>query len=128
MQPARRRLPRIASVVSLLVALLAAAAEADCAKDLHGEVWCGAGRCASGHDGIVWCSRFDDGGAVVTRFDGAVLCGPGACAKNLRGEAYCSAVPGGAVTKDSRGRVRCEGRCVAASADHCESERADAAG
>jgi hypothetical protein len=125
--PARHRLSRLAAGLSLLAGLLPVMAPADCAKDLNGEVWCGAGRCASGYDGIIWCSRFDDGGVVVT-FRGTVLCGPGACAKTLRGEAYCSDVVGGAVAKDSRGRVRCEGRCVAASAEHCESERADAAG
>ncbi len=117
---------RPAAVVAV-AARAAAPAGADCVKDIEGEVWCGAGRCARDQDGVHWCSRFDDGGADTNR-EGVVLCGRGECARTWRGNLYCSAVEGGAVLKDSRGQVRCEGRCEPARAEHCERTRADTAG
>ena len=103
------------------------AALADCAKDLHGEIYCGAGRCARDQAGTIWCSRFFEGGAQTTT-DRRVLCGKGQCAKNIRGEIFCSSEVGGAVLKDSYGQVRCQGRCERATEAQCENTRADSAG
>jgi hypothetical protein len=110
-------------VVLLLVPVFAFG---DCAKDLRGEVFCGAGQCAQAQGGGVWCSRFEDGGAQRTR-QGEVVCGIGECARTSAGDIFCSTVEGGSVLKDSRGRVRCEGRCEPAAAKHCESSLADSA-
>jgi hypothetical protein len=107
--------------------LLAPAASADCATDVHGEVYCGGGRCMRDYNGTIWCSRTFQGDVQKSR-EGRVLCGKGKCAKNIRGEIYCSSVVGGAVLKDSRGRVRCQGRCERATAAQCERTRADSAG
>ena len=118
---------RILALLALLPALLwPALTPAECLKDRLGEVYCGAGRCERDREGVVWCSRFDDGDARVDR-DGAVLCGRGRCASTLRGDVFCSTVPGGAALKDREGRVRCEGSCEAASAALCESTVAGSA-
>jgi hypothetical protein len=120
---------RCFSRIGLLVitSLLAAITSADCAKDLRGEVYCGAGRCIVDSKGTVWCSRHYDGDAEIT-LDGQVLCGKGQCAKDSDGQVFCSSEVGGAVLIDSRGRVRCYGRCEPATADECENIRADSAG
>jgi len=110
----------------LLVAGWSPPGNADCARDLHGEVICSAGGCARDQKGRVLCSRFDDGGAALTR-TGRILCGPGICQKTFTGEIYCSSVPGGDAIKDSRGRVRCEGSCVPGNAAYCEGVIADSA-
>ena len=120
---------RIGLVAGLLVIMwsLAPGAFADCATDAYGDVYCGAGRCVRDRGGAVWCSRSYQGGAQLTR-DGRALCGKGQCAKTTRGEIFCSSVVGGAVLKDSKGRVRCQGRCEGATAAQCENTRADGAG
>ena len=74
----------------------------------------------------MWCSRFDDGGLQRAR-DGRILCGRGECARQSDGAVHCSVVEGGAALRDSRGRIRCEGRCEPGSADHCERTIADIA-
>jgi hypothetical protein len=106
--------------------LMPAITSADCIKDLRGEVYCGAGGCKADRNGIVWCSRYLDGDAVRT--EGQVLCGKGRCAKDREGQVYCSSEVGGAVLKDSRGRVRCYGQCEPATAENCENTRADSEG
>ena len=114
-----------ARVVVLVMALLMTAITyADCVKDLRGEVYCGAGRCLVDREGTIWCSRYFDGDAETT-LDGQVLCGKGQCAKRSDGQVFCSSEIGGAVLKDSRGRVRCYGQCEPATADQCENTRAD---
>jgi len=110
----------------VMAMLMAAITFADCIKDLRGEVYCGAGHCLVDSNGIVWCSRYYEGDAEKT-LDGRVLCGKGHCAKNIDGEIFCSSEIGGVVLVDSRGRVRCYGQCEPASADNCESTRADGA-
>jgi hypothetical protein len=100
---------------------------ADCAADLRGEIYCGAGRCVSDSEGLIWCSRHYEGDAKVT-LDGRALCGKGQCATDSHGKMFCSSEIGGAVASDSRGRVRCYGRCEPATADECENTRADSAG
>ena len=123
-----RFLQRICRSTGLLAILwlLAPAISADCAADAYGEVYCGAGRCQRDRHGAISCSRFYQGGVQVTR-GGGVVCGKGQCAKSNRGEIYCSSVVGGAVLKDSKGRVRCQGRCEPATAAQCEKTRADGA-
>ena len=110
----------------VMAPLMADITYADCVKDLRGEVYCGAGRCIVDSTGTVWCSRHYDGDAKLT-LDGHVLCGVGQCAKNSAGQVFCSSELGGAVLIDSRGRVRCYGRCEPATADNCENTRADTA-
>jgi hypothetical protein len=104
--------------------LLAPAASADCAKDSSGEVYCGGGRCLSDANGTIWCARNYEGDAQMTR-DGKAVCGKGKCERNSRGEIFCSSEKGGAVLKDSKGRVRCYGQCERATAELCEHTRAD---
>lgn len=100
---------------------------ADCATDLRGEVYCGAGRCVVDSEGTVWCSRHYKGDAKVT-LEGTALCGKGKCAKDAHGQIFCSSELGGSVVTDTRGRVRCYGQCEPATADECEKTRADSAG
>lgn len=119
---ASRRLSRLAAAV--LTMSLAAIASADCMRDLRGEVYCGAGRCLVDNEGKVWCSRHLDGDAEKT-LDGRVLCGRGDCERDVEGEMFCSSVVAGAVLIDGRGRVRCYGECEPATAENCESTRAD---
>jgi hypothetical protein len=99
-------------------------AAADCLKDLRGEVFCGAGRCATDSNGKVWCSRHYEGDAKRT-LDGLVVCGIGRCAADIRGDWFCSSEIGGSVTRDSRGNMRCYGECQSASESNCESTPAD---
>lgn len=106
--------------VSLVtLCLLAPDASADCATDLYGEVYCGPGRCLTDLDGVVWCSRFEDGDAIKT-LNGKVVCGKGRCITDVYGKVFCSSKKRGAVLIDSRGRVRCDGQCELATADQCE--------
>ena len=100
---------------------------ADCLQTLHGDVYCGAGRCLVDKDGKVWCSRFPRGDAEKT-IRGIVLCGKGACAKDINGTVLCSSELDGAVFVDAKGLVHCYGRCEAASAAHCEAVQADKVG
>ena len=72
------------------------------------------------------CSRFIDGGVAMTR-EGRVLCGKGTCVSSPQGRVYCSALEQGSALIDSRGRVRCQGRCEPARAEYCETRRADIA-
>ncbi len=119
-------LAAIALCVTLAVALTKDA-RADCIKDVHGDVYCGAGRCLVDGDGKVWCSRHYDGGAL-RNLKGEVLCGIGRCARDSHGAIYCSTRVSGAVLVDNRGRVRCYGSCAPATKADCESTPADTAG
>ncbi len=117
----------IRSTGTLAIVLLSSpVAFAECASDLHGEVYCGGGCCIRDRKGIVGCARSYEGGAQTTR-DESVLCGKGECAKSSRGQILCSSELGGAVLKDTRGRVRCYGRCERASAEQCVHIRAGGA-
>jgi hypothetical protein len=102
-------------------------AVADCETDLRGEVFCGAGRCVIGKDGLVWCSRYDRGGATLT-LTGEARCGVGSCASNVHGQIFCSSEIGGMAMVDGHGALRCFGRCEPASLEHCENTVADRAG
>jgi hypothetical protein len=119
----------IFSRIGLLVMVCSTSASlsADCVKDLSGEVYCGAGRCIVDRQGKVWCSRHYEGGAEMT-LDGLVLCGKGQCAKDKDDQVFCSSEIGGAVLIDIRGHLRCYGRCEPATAEECETTRADSAG
>ncbi len=121
------RLVRQGAGLLTILCLLAPTAAADCARDAYGEVYCGAGRCMHDRNGTVWCSRYYEGGVERTR-DGAAVCGKGQCAKNSRGQIFCSSVVGGAVAIDSKGRVRCYGRCERPIVAQCENSRAGAGG
>lgn len=118
----------LAGIVLLVMAVLipAITSSADCLRDLHGEVYCGAGQCLADREGTIWCSRYYDGGAERTS-DGHVLCGKGRCAKRSDGRVFCSSEVGGAVLIDSSGRVRCYGQCEPATAEMCVKGPAPAA-
>ena len=113
--------------VLFLVCSTAPTTFADCVQDFSGEVYCGAGRCIVEKQGKVWCSRHYEGGAAMT-LDGQVLCGKGRCAKDKDDRVFCSSETGGAVLVDIQGRIRCYGQCEPATAEACESSRADSAG
>lgn len=117
------------SQIRLLVLglLVATVTSADCVTDLRGEAYCGAGHCKVDSKGTVWCSRYYEGDAEISS-DGRVLCGKGRCVKDVDGQVFCSSEVGGSVLVDSSGSVRCYGRCEPATADYCESTRADTAG
>jgi hypothetical protein len=119
-----RPLNKYSRVGLLMLALfMTSIGSADCIKDLRGEVYCGAGQCMADRNGIVWCSRYDDGDAIRT--EGQVLCGKGQCEKDSNGQVFCSSEVGGAVVKDSRGHVRCYGQCEPATVENCENTLAD---
>jgi hypothetical protein len=123
---AARRRP-FAAAWPLIVALAGAdAAIADCVQTLHGDVFCGAGRCLVDRNGNVHCSKYYEGGARKT-IHGKVLCGKGDCAKDINGAIFCSSEIGGAVFLDSKGYVHCYGKCEPASAANCEAVPADEA-
>ena len=100
--------------------LAAGAANADCMKNLNGEVICGKGECRRDLRGMVFCSAFRRGSAVRAS-DGMILCGKGDCVRTSSAEVYCSTVEEGTAVKDRYGHPRCEGRCEPASVDYCEA-------
>jgi len=106
-----------------MMSLIQPITSADCLKDRYGEIYCGAGRCLTDSEGIVWCSRYYDGDAVRTS-EGQVLCGKGQCTKRSDGSVFCSTEIGGAVLVDSAGNARCYGQCEPASVMMCENTRA----
>lgn len=111
----------------LLVALAGPdAVVADCVQTLHGDVYCGAGRCLIDRSGNVFCSKYYKGGAQRT-IHGRVLCGKGDCAKDINGVIFCSSEIGGAVFLDAKGYVHCYGSCEAATVASCEAVPADKA-
>ena len=116
--------PASSIAIAFIFLSLSSLASADCLKDLRGEVFCGAGRCATDSNGKVWCSRHYEGDAQRT-LDGRVVCGIGRCAADIRGDWFCSSEIGGAIVRDSRGRMRCYGECQPAAESNCEHTPAD---
>lgn len=108
-----------------ILALVAgpASAGADCMKNRESQVICGRGQCGRTQEGKVFCSRYEDGTVVRTRY-GRVLCGKGKCVTTSDGEVFCSTVEGGSALKDLNGNVRCEGECEPGSMHLCESNPA----
>lgn len=104
----------------VMVLVLPTITFAECLKDRYGEVYCGAGRCLSDSNGIVWCSRYYDGDAERTS-EGQVVCGKGQCTKRSDGLVLCSTEVGGAVLIDSNGSVRCYSQCEPATVEMCEN-------
>lgn len=99
-----------------------APAQADCMRDLKGRVVCDRGQCAVDSHGVVHCSRYKDGAAILNLY-GQVVCGKGQCVTTLKGDIICAARPGGAAMQDWRGKVTCEGGCERASAKLCGPNR-----
>lgn len=91
---------------------------ADCAADLDGEMICGMGKCERDHYGSVFCSRFNNGGAMRDGY-GKVYCGIGDCSRNQYGNVYCSKVVGGGAARDRYGEVKCAGGCEPGRVDYC---------
>ena len=116
-----------AAVLSLLIGVamigLFAPAQADCMRDYKGRVVCDRGQCARNSHGLVYCSRYEDGTAVRTRY-GEIVCAKGECVRNRQGEIVCSARLGGAAMKDRLGKVTCEGGCEKASLRMCGNNSA----
>lgn len=109
-----------AMIVAAALTVASGLANADCMKNLTGELVCGKGECQRDLYGNVLCSAFFKGSAVRTS-DGRILCGKGECVTTSRGEGFCSTVQEGAAVTDIHGVPRCEGRCEPASADCCEA-------
>ncbi len=86
--------------------------------DLKGRVICDRGQCVSDRHGMVYCSRYEDGAALIT-LHGKVVCGKGQCVTTLKGDIICAARPGGAAMADLHGKVTCEGGCERASLTLC---------
>jgi len=91
-------------------------------RDMFGTVVCGKGECAKDVHGIVYCSKYRNGGATRDLLS-PVVCGKGKCIKSPSGIIYCSRVEGGWVKIDSQGRVVCEGGCERASSSMCEKAK-----
>ena len=105
----------------LALAALSSASAADCIKNQNGDVVCGKGQCAIDQYGKVFCAK-EGGGALKDQY-GNVKCGSGYCAMDDLGQIQCSATPGGSAAVDSYGKVKCVGRCQAASRQLCEAGR-----
>lgn len=91
---------------------------ADCAADLYGEMICGMGKCERDQYGSVFCSRFNNGGALRDGY-GNVYCGIGDCARDQYSKVYCSKVVGGGAARDRYGEVKCAGSCEPGRVDYC---------
>lgn len=94
-------------------------AAAECASNIHGEMICGMGKCERDQYGTVFCSRYNQGGAVRDGY-GTVFCGIGDCARDQYGKVYCSKYVGGGAARDSYGKVKCAGECEAGRLDYCQ--------
>ena len=116
--PANRSL-----IVAAGLILASGIANADCMKNIYGEVICGKGQCQRNLHGKILCSAFRNGSAVLM-IDGRILCGKGHCVRTFTGEVFCSTVREGAATKDLYGVPRCEGQCEPASVNSCEAKTA----
>lgn len=92
--------------------------QADCGKDMYGEVRCGMGSCVTNQYGKVYCSRFLNGGALRNR-DGEVVCGKGQCATDQYANVYCAKAVAGGALRNSSGEVRCAGGCEPGQVDYC---------
>ncbi len=109
---------RILFLVLLLLCSQTQIAHADCAADMYGEMICGMGKCERDHYGAVFCSRFNNGGAVRDGY-GEVFCGIGDCARDQYGKVYCSKVVGGGAARDRYGDVKCAGGCEPGRVENC---------
>ena len=99
-------------MILLLWPLVSGYAFADCAKDLHGKVFCGRGECARDINGNVKCSSYPFGGAIRD-LSGNVKCGKGQCLADRAGNVICSAGELGGAVRDKNGDVMCGiGRCI----------------
>jgi len=74
-----------------------------CYKDLSGNVSCP-----------------PTGGEVHVTLQGQAVCGKGRCIRDLYGKVTCSTQPGGQITQDVTGQIRCAGSCEEASAANCQ--------
>ncbi len=105
-------------IVMLLLGCQIESTYADCAADLYGEMVCGMGQCERDQYGKVFCSRFNNGGALRDGY-GAVYCGIGDCARDQYSKVYCSKVVGGGAARDRYGEVKCAGSCEAGRIEYC---------
>ena len=91
---------------------------ADCAADLYGEMVCGIGKCQRDQYGTVFCSRFNNGGAMRDSY-GSVYCGIGDCDRDQYGKVYCSKVIGKDAARDRNGQVKCANDCEPGQIENC---------
>ena len=104
----------------LLLGQFMSAVMAECAANIHGEMICGMGKCVRDQYGTVFCSRYNQGGAVRDGY-GTVYCGIGDCARDQYGKVYCSKYVGGGAARDSYGEVKCAGECEAGRIENCQA-------
>ncbi len=93
---------------------------AECAPNIHGEMICGMGKCERDQYGKVFCSVYNQGGAVRDGY-GIVYCGIGDCARDQYGKVYCSKYVGGGAARNSSGEVKCAGECEAGHIENCQA-------
>lgn len=109
---------QILFILLLLFYCITQTAYADCAADLYGEMVCGMGKCKRDQYGNVFCSRFNNGGALRDGY-GTVYCGIGDCARDQYSKVYCSKVVGGGAARDRYGKVKCAGGCEPGHIENC---------
>lgn len=105
-------------VFTIGLVLISNQVSAYCAADMYGEVICGMGECERDQYGVVFCSRFNNGGAIRDGY-GNVYCGIGDCAKDQYGKVYSSKVVGGGAARDRYGEVKSDGGCEPGRVDYC---------
>ena len=77
--------------------------------------------CYAHLDGKVSCPPL--GGELHVTLQGQAVCGKGRCIRDPFGKITCSAEPGGQITQDVGGQIRCSGGCEGASAANCQRLR-----
>jgi len=93
---------------------------AECMNNNRGETFCGKGECKADRYGVVYCSAYYKGSAVLATY-GDVVCSVGQCIVNNKNEVICSTEVEGDIITDMYGNPRCQGSCEPASVDYCES-------
>jgi hypothetical protein len=106
--------------IGLILSQFLSVAMAECAPNIHGEMICGMGKCERNQYGKVFCSVYNQGGAVRDGY-GIVYCGIGDCARDHYGKVYCSKYVGGGAARNSSGEVKCAGECEAGRTGNCQA-------
>ena len=103
----------------LIASHIVSVAVAECAPNIHGEMICGMGKCERDQYGKVFCSVYNQGGAVRDGY-GTVYCGIGDCARDQYGKVFCSKYVGGGAVRDNYGEVKCAGECESGRTEYCQ--------
>ena len=112
---------RVVVTCALALGVISPVFAGDCVRDNYGTVYCGRGDCSMDSNGRLRCAK--RGGGMIRDQYGNLLCGIGYCAADDTGRLLCSTTPGGNVSRDSYGKVTCEGGCQDAQVQLCEDLR-----